>query len=546
MSVFRQQRPSHSDARFTVSTRSRHRVTSKSSCNSPPSSAFHVPLTVSDVHLRHEQLPFAYYFAETLDPKQLRSSLRRVLHRFPVVSGTVPGDNVFQSIVCCPTTDSISLTFGDMQSSMEEWIEASRGHVHIAGMGHPTLLPIFDSLFHDQGSREADCDDSNTAAAHDDNDGPTAALLPYDNLLKIRVTHFSCGGTVLGVNFLHMLGDTASCVRFVRCWGREMRQRTDYSSSSSSSSRNDNNARALVNVSGMMTVDRAEQMGIGVVPPTSSSWMAQCYDDWFVSSSTKESPVLVLDDTAREQHEYVALCFPLEVLESMKRVGMAACEAKNDASSFVSTNDMVTAFGWLLKRSLSGEHSWNIGMVLNMRRHCGSAVNDDNEDVVTKPESLFGNGITNIVATHPVTTESITILDISQAARSIRLAIEDGLVRLPHRLFQSRTGKTPVHVSAADSFSTTSWSQFPLASISFSPHKTLTSFHGHPSCPLPLGQSTYASVIVEDLVALQGEDGGGSVYHLLLPSDQVQQATAQHADLCAAFIAAAAAARDDD
>ena len=52
---------------------------------------FRVPLTLADVHLRREQLPFLYVFRSTLDPDRLVSSLREVLGRYPILGATVVG-----------------------------------------------------------------------------------------------------------------------------------------------------------------------------------------------------------------------------------------------------------------------------------------------------------------------------------------------------------------------------------------------------------------------------------------------------------------------
>ena len=50
---------------------------------------FSVRLALTDVHLQHEQLPFAYAFRATLDPDQLISLPSEVLCRYPVLGATV-------------------------------------------------------------------------------------------------------------------------------------------------------------------------------------------------------------------------------------------------------------------------------------------------------------------------------------------------------------------------------------------------------------------------------------------------------------------------
>ena len=91
---------------------------------------------------------------------------------------------MFQSIDCSPS-DTVPLSFGDIDVTLNEWLSESRNHSYVAGEGHPVLLPLFDPLF--------ECS------------GESSIEFPYDNLLKIRVTYFACGGTALGVNFLHAL-----------------------------------------------------------------------------------------------------------------------------------------------------------------------------------------------------------------------------------------------------------------------------------------------------------------------------------------------------
>eukprot|EP00980_Cylindrotheca_fusiformis_P030417 scaffold24793_cov108-Cylindrotheca_fusiformis.AAC.3 len=316
---------------FIVSTRSRHQVSVNSKHGSEiggKTGIFQVPLTVSDVHLRHEQLPFAYFFRETLDAVSLKDSLCRVLEHFPVVSGRIRSQN-FQEIECNPLVDSVPLAFGDMDTTLDTWLSESRGHSHISGKGHPELLPIFDPLFEAKrsgGSNELENDSHRIRIP-----------FPYDNLLRIRVTYFQCGGTAIGVNFLHALGDTASCVRFVQCWGREM-QRMHYPRGAS-------NARAGACVSGMMTKDLADLMGLlqdlaiaDEKDQTSLSWMG-LIADLFVSEKSPIESSLTSLETAKSyvydegnQHEYLQLRFTPEVLDAMREVALIAI-ARNERLS---------------------------------------------------------------------------------------------------------------------------------------------------------------------------------------------------------------------
>ena len=88
--------------------------------DSIPIQCFTVPLSLSDVHLREEELPFAYFFRETLDADALKSSLRRVLEHFPVLGGRIPSPT-FEAIHCNPMEDTIPLTFGEINTTIDEW-----------------------------------------------------------------------------------------------------------------------------------------------------------------------------------------------------------------------------------------------------------------------------------------------------------------------------------------------------------------------------------------------------------------------------------------
>jgi Transferase family len=529
---------------FLVSTRSRHQISATFIKEETSSGCFHIPLTVSDVHLRHEQLPFAYFFRETLDAQLLKCSLRRVLRHFPVVSGKVLSQT-FQAVHCDPSRDTIPLAFGDVNATLDEWLSEARGHLHVPGHGHPILLPLFDALFEENDSS-----------------------LSFDNLAKIRVTHFQCGGTAIGVNVLHTLGDTASCVRFVQCWGREMQQ-LEYPVHVS-------NRRANVCVSGMMTAEIADLMGLA--PEQKPIFDTGAWRDWWLPSSwssvtstvhgtysgklPEEVPGATEAEMATNEsrHEYLQLRFSSKVLNAMKEVGMAAMyddqkQLRHHEIAYVSTNDLVTAFGWLLKRALSGEHSSNISMVVNMRGRCGVESFKDMTELIEQGCiasddhcGLFGNGITNFIAEHPPTNKTFDIWDVVGAAGSIRLALTNGMTHLPERMFRSRMGKASSthHSSTAMAFPTTSWGQFPLWDVSFTANKNLVAFHGHPSHPLPPGQSTYSSVIMKTLHPSTKLQGGASVdtreygmkFNLLLPSENVEKARQKHQEVCASFLSA--------
>lgn len=50
---------------------------------------FVVPISVADIHLRHEQLPFAYFFNDEICFEQLQHSFANVLQSFPTTGGTL-------------------------------------------------------------------------------------------------------------------------------------------------------------------------------------------------------------------------------------------------------------------------------------------------------------------------------------------------------------------------------------------------------------------------------------------------------------------------
>ena len=71
----------------------------------------HVPLAMTDVHVMHEQLPYGYFFAETLSADRLAESLERVLESFPVlviirISPAFPVENEQFALMFCLATHS--------------------------------------------------------------------------------------------------------------------------------------------------------------------------------------------------------------------------------------------------------------------------------------------------------------------------------------------------------------------------------------------------------------------------------------------------------
>jgi len=371
------------------------------------------------------------------------------------------------------------------------------------------LLPIFDSLFE----------------RHEESmDGRQA-------LVKIRVTYFEDQGTVIGVNFCHALGDTSTCVHFVQSWGKQMRRKLYQRVGAD---------RSKACVSGMMTADIADVMGLSTINAAPANgaaslcqnYLSEVFRDLFVGN--KEASEKTLIDTSQPlimnandrhlvlspdsiPHEYVRLVFPIPLLSRLKEMGSYYC--KHDGT-FVSTNDMLTSYGWLLKRHLSQNYDHNLSIVINLRGRSGV-------DSV-----LFGNGISHVVATHfqphnydglDLTPEQLFTDSLCLGAKSIRQALQEGLLNLPSALLASQMGRALAAPSNSTlSFSTTSWGQFPLYRIRFGEH-SLACFHGHPAYPLPEGK-TFASVITPS-------PDGACWYEMLLPSDQAQEAHDRHFEM---------------
>lgn len=485
-----------------------------------------LPLSITDLHLRHEQLPFAYFFTETLCEEALHQSLQHILsQQYPLTGGTLllTNKNTFHSHIQCQPNDTLHVSYGTINMTLEEWQSQPRGHEHTTTTSgnttqHPTLLPIFDSLFTEHHST------------------------PSFSLAKIRITYFQGGGTAIGVNFSHLLADTASCIQFVQSWGQQMRNKHKNRTTTSTFD------RSQACVSGMMTPDMADLMGLNHTRKTTTSLPYSLLQDfhtilhtWFRGTEKKRGTIA--PETKSLPHEYVRLAFPPPLLQRLKEMGSHSCRNQqldthhppsSDTISFVSTNDMLTSFGWLMKRHLSQNNNYGLSMVFNLR----------GRSELVDPH-FFGNGISHVVATQPSTEcffrtndneaggDSATADDdivhcfyhtLCSGAHSIRGALQSGLADLPQALAASRSGRPLVSESTAHSFSTTNWAQFPLyQNIRFTEHGVLTGFHGHPSYPLPPGR-VFASVIVPC-------PEGGVWYELLLPSDQAQQARDLHSKM---------------
>ena len=79
--------------------RIRHRQFISTSVTEP----FAVPLTLSDVHLKDEQLPFAYVFKDTLDSQRLIDSFGEILRRYPILGSRTDFAAVSYTHLTLPT-----------------------------------------------------------------------------------------------------------------------------------------------------------------------------------------------------------------------------------------------------------------------------------------------------------------------------------------------------------------------------------------------------------------------------------------------------------
>ena len=149
-------------------------------------------------------------------------------------------------------------------------------------------------------------------------------------------------------------------------------------------------------------------------------------------------------------------------------------------------------------------------------------------DPTTKVSGVFGNGITNIIAQFRPTRSLFEVDDVSEAAMSIRKALQQGYLDIPERIVQSRMGRASPPPSSYSTFATTSWAQFPIWDVKFAPCSELVAFHGHPAHPLAAGQ-TFSSVIMST-------SDGGCIYKLLLPCEKAEEARTLHQALCVGFM----------
>lgn len=173
---------------------------------------FRVPLTIADMHLRHEHLPFLYVFRSTLDQTKLISSLIEVIKRYPILGATVDlhSNDAYNRrrmpALECNVGNTVPMSFGTSDMTLEEWRREKRsGRVQHAnwrgGGGAPRISSLFDDLSPtrwdegDEGERKVDL------------------------VSTVRITYFKDYGTAVGINISHLLGDANSCFRFCQVRG---------------------------------------------------------------------------------------------------------------------------------------------------------------------------------------------------------------------------------------------------------------------------------------------------------------------------------------
>lgn len=485
--------------------------------------SFSVPLTLADVYLRDEHLPFAYAFREILDRNKLISSLEEVLHRYPIVGASPDFSHGTVPTLECNFGDVVPVSFSQSEMTLDEWLlNKNSGQMqHVgwrSGGGAPTLSPLFDDLASIKGNEaEAQCSES-------------------DFMCAIRITYFKGSGTAIGININHMLGDANSCFRLCQVWGRAMRG-LHYPLGAS-------NNRAYATLSGMITQEMALLLSLGkdqtlkADEPNAelsfycemSSFMNQFIEpnsDWLA----EEEEVV---EANQQYHEYARLQISRELLRAMKSYGTYHCSLPTDpiSDTFVSTTDMITAMGWLIKRRISLKHDWNLSMVINLRNRGGIDAFGCIEDSSSIGTGVFGNALTSVVVKHPPSSKEgdIKMAHIWDAAVAIRKALAKRMLKVGDLQERSRTGKAANTPNQSECFSSTSWLQFPLWDIRFSDNEEgcLDSFYGRPSYPLPVGD-TYSSIHVPCR-------DGGCTHKLLAPSRHVQDILALHKGVSQQFI----------
>jgi hypothetical protein len=475
-------------------------------------------MTLADAHSVHEQLPFAYLFQETLCAARLEASLQRLLSStLAILGGRIVIRDDRPVILYGQATDGVLMSFGTSSSTLQEFqdqLDSQATEEYSTSAWNPTRVsPLCDPL---------------------SAKGEAWLLSSAASLASVRITYPHQGGTIVGLNLSHALADTASCLVVAACWGREMRGLRSPETGMPS------HERWRATTTGMISPLQAELFSAqwSLAPAAPSPWAAPLYD-WMTATTRWSRSVLGFPPTkvravplarpAPPVYTYVGLAFPLALQRAMKAYGLAQGRPPPDASfssssppaiPYVSKNDMVTAYGWLLQRTLSGRGDWSVSVVVNLR---GKGVDG----------GLFGNGIANVIASLPAgqsirggggSVTNVTKKEVHTAAGAIRHALLLGMQGVPEQLALSQMGRPRANTTTSPAFSTTSWNRLAVwdDSIRFShTGRGLFGFYGLPVHPLPADLDTFAGVIVPT-------QDGGCIYHLLTPSNFEAEARAHH------------------
>lgn len=262
--------------------------------------------------------------------------------------------------------------------------------------------------------------------------------------------------------------------------------------------------------------------------------------DSIILEKESNAPIIVKDvvegQDGTDHHEYVLLEYTLELLHAMKAYGTESC----DDNEFLSTNDMISALGWMIKRRIAERLEWNLSMVVNLRNRGGIdgfGLLDDASSGI----GLFGNALTSVVAVLPPSDIGVdmTMTEVFAAATAIRGALTRDMRTVQDRKISSLMGSISYAPDQRDCFSTTSWMQFhAIWEINFDNDDncdnvavrdgTLDVFCGRPTYPLPFG-NTYSSIVVPSR-------NGGCTYSLLAPSRHAKEILQLHKMITTKFI----------
>ncbi|KAL3808792.1 hypothetical protein ACHAXA_011176 [Cyclostephanos tholiformis] len=449
------------------------------------------------------------------------------------------------------------------------------------GGGPPTISTLFDDLSPRRWDREELGGGMGEGGGRRDDDYRVGHVVNDEDVVStVRITYFSGFGTAVGINISHLLGDASSCFRICQVWGRAMRC-LDHPLGAS-------NARAYATLTGMATPETASllhDLGGGssndrgtrkIVLPPPRGILSSFFDDYIIGDGTSDSVIVAMEkatmtrrssDNEMDQnnntshrdefsHEYVILDYSPELLTAMKAYGMDDCRKRMmhpdegappsatarlppSTMPFVSTNDMISAMGWMIKRRTAERMEWNLSTVVNLRSR-GGIDGFGNLDDPTIGIGVFGNALTSVVAELPPSNgEDITMAEVSDAANAIRESLTRFMADIHDRRALSLLENATQTPDQGRCFSTTSWRQFSIWDISFgdddvdegkesSAAGLLDDFYGRPSYPLPVGD-TYSSVAVPSR-------GGGCTYKLLAPSRRVQSILTLHREISAQFL----------